>query len=503
MSESRELEKIKKIYGEDFMKLCRDLFPTILEQEGRLYEILTTSFAGNSRSLYEDIVINELEAEFKNFIYSKINVEDDKKQLKDERTPYEILDEAGYDLTECTTEAEIQNFMRYYAPREELCTFNGGRLNKCFVFWAVKKDADSIKRENFKVPRREDEYGTSVMGIQFSKNGRCTVSIKNRYNHSVNNPDATYGNDLDRIAPGLTQSFSKLLSERGLELDCSNQEKFEIPGYVMASDGKYYKFNYEIDGIYYCPGNVIIEDREVRRLNPDKKILIDYFILDLENKEMTSLVSKDSFIYDLQQIEKIDVKKDKETGHGTREISIKKHGEDEPIIIKIDGDNRIIEYSNPSLTKVDDFFLCNNKVLTHIDAPRLTEVGNSFLSLNTSMKQLSLPNLRYAGNNFLHWNEKLNNLVLPNLREVGNSFLYSNRGLTQLELPNLRSVGNCFLLFNETLEKIELPKLEEVGDLSFKFIKNLSNLNAPFLPRNLFEKLSRIIENNSVQQRER
>ena len=99
MSESRELEKIKKIYGEDFMKLCRDLFPTILEQEGRLYEILTTSFAGNSRSLYEDIVINELEAEFKNFIYSKINVEDDKKQLKDERTPYEILDEAGYDLT--------------------------------------------------------------------------------------------------------------------------------------------------------------------------------------------------------------------------------------------------------------------------------------------------------------------------------------------------------------------------------------------------------------------
>ena len=44
MELSNELKKIKKTYGENFMKLCRNLFPTLLEQEGRLYEILATSF---------------------------------------------------------------------------------------------------------------------------------------------------------------------------------------------------------------------------------------------------------------------------------------------------------------------------------------------------------------------------------------------------------------------------------------------------------------------------
>ncbi len=43
--ESLELNKIKKdIYGERFAKLCRELFPTILEQEGALYSILTSKF---------------------------------------------------------------------------------------------------------------------------------------------------------------------------------------------------------------------------------------------------------------------------------------------------------------------------------------------------------------------------------------------------------------------------------------------------------------------------
>ena len=33
MAGSEELKKIKKVYGESFMKLCRSLFPTLLEQE--------------------------------------------------------------------------------------------------------------------------------------------------------------------------------------------------------------------------------------------------------------------------------------------------------------------------------------------------------------------------------------------------------------------------------------------------------------------------------------
>ena len=43
-NESNELKKIKKLYGEKFMHLCRELFPTILEKEGALTEILNSTF---------------------------------------------------------------------------------------------------------------------------------------------------------------------------------------------------------------------------------------------------------------------------------------------------------------------------------------------------------------------------------------------------------------------------------------------------------------------------
>ena len=35
---------------------------------------------------------------------------------------------------------DIQKFKKYYAIGEELCTFSGGRLNNCYVFFAVKKN---------------------------------------------------------------------------------------------------------------------------------------------------------------------------------------------------------------------------------------------------------------------------------------------------------------------------------------------------------------------------
>ena len=166
MADSNELKQIKKLYGEKFMHLCRRLFPTLLEREGVLLEVLTSTFATNSKTLGQDI-IPEQEERFKNFIYSKTDVEREEIQDLEQKSPFELLSEAGYELTECTSEEEIQSFKKYYKPNEELCTFHGGRLDRCVVFWAVKRNANEIKRENFEHPQREDEYGTSVMSIQF------------------------------------------------------------------------------------------------------------------------------------------------------------------------------------------------------------------------------------------------------------------------------------------------------------------------------------------------
>ena len=165
MSESNELNKIKKVYGEKFMHFCREEFSTILEQEGLLYQILTISFSNNCKTLYEDLESEEKKEGFKNFIYFKANnyLElEIQNHEREERNPYQILDEVGYELYECKTEEEIQSYKKYYRSDEELCTFNGGRLRKCLVFWAVKKNVDEIRREDFQDPQREDEYGTSV-----------------------------------------------------------------------------------------------------------------------------------------------------------------------------------------------------------------------------------------------------------------------------------------------------------------------------------------------------
>ena len=61
-----DLKLIKKKYGEEMMHLCRKLFPTILEEEGKLISILDSTF-GHPKYLYDDIK-NDTK-KFKDFIY--------------------------------------------------------------------------------------------------------------------------------------------------------------------------------------------------------------------------------------------------------------------------------------------------------------------------------------------------------------------------------------------------------------------------------------------------
>lgn len=427
MSNSKELNRIKKLYGEKFMHFCRSIFPTLLEQEGLLTEVLKSTFATNSRTLYDDIVNNDLEEEFKNYIYSKIDVEKEMPEIIGEKTPYQLLDENGYNLYECNSEEEIQSFKKYYKSGEELCTFRGNRLNRCVVFFAVKKDVEEIKREDFNNPKREDEYGTSVMSIQFTKSQNSTVSIKNRYNHTVNNPDATYGNDLDKIAPGLTQSFDKLLSERGLTLNSSNIEAFSIPGYVVADDGKYYKYNMEINGNYYCPGNVIIDHGNVIKLEPEKQELIDYFILDKENKTLSLyddpilFLTGDSFIDGFKNIDSIEMANNNNSEQKTKTITIKEKSSDKPITIEINKEsNSIIGYTNENLVNLGDNFLMYNKQLSELNVPNVTNIGADCLANNKELKKFEAPNLDPFKYDFfikphMKMNRKLSELYVPNL----------------------------------------------------------------------------------------
>lgn len=432
-----DLKIIKKKYGEEMAKMCRDSFSTILETEGLLSKLILNNFEPN-HSLYKDLKDQEIETEFKNYIYSLIDIKIN-DEIKVNKTPKELLSEAGYNLYECQSEEEIQSFKKYYSKGEELCTFKGGRLNRCRVFFAVKKDVDKIKRKDYKNPQRQDKYGTSVISIQFTKDSSHTLSIKNRYNHTVHNPDSTFSNNLENIIEGLTESFER---EYGLIQQHKNNW-FELEGYVKANDGKYYKYNHrEINNIYYCPNNIIIDNFEVKRYEKEKYIILDYFIMDLVKKEIKLYDEEinDSFIETIKDIEKIEIEKSEKE----KVIKIKiKNGED--IKIVLNENNEMIKLYNPNIEKVGDYFLHYNKTLQELGLPNVQEVGEDFLYYNISLQELNFPKLKEVGNDFLFSNEILRKLTSPKLEKVKYDFLFHNKSLQVLISPNLQEVGNCFL----------------------------------------------------------
>lgn len=470
MALSEELKKIKHIYGEEFMKLCRTEFPTILEQEGMLLDILENNFANNSRSLARDIIDSGRAPDFKDYVFSKyserVHADEVKKEIA--KNPYEILKEAGYTLYECNNEAEIQSYRKYYAPGEHLCTFEGGRLNKCMCFWAVKDNALDIKREDFTSPDREDEYSTSVLAIQFDKYGLCRTSIKSRYNHTVINPDCTYGNDLDRIADGLSTSFERLLKERGYEFESAKAPDFYLLNYRRVMEGKLYRYNFHEDGVSYCPGNIIIgDDGEVETLpNPEQQVLIDNYVLDLKNKTLSRVaagrrIQEDSFPQGFRDIEKIDRQRDKTTGETTFTLYMKDKA---PATIVTDSLNQIVEYSNPNLTELGDGFMRYNRALRKLDTPNVQTIGSFVLRKNIELKEINLAETKTIGAFFLADNEKLEEVVAPNLKEVGNNALQSNDVATKVEAPQLKKVGRNFMADNTSVKTFRAPKLTTIGE---------------------------------------
>lgn len=469
MERINDLKLIKKHYNEKMSHLCRELFPSILETPGLLYNLLTNNFEP-SKFLYEDIVSNSLKEEFKDYMYSKIG-DIELEYVDTGETPEVLLDKAGYRLYKCETEEDIQKFKKYYASGEELCTFKGGRLNRCHVFFAVKKDVDKIKREDFETPRRQDEYGTSVISIQFLKGKNNPVSIKNRYNHVVDNPDNTFFNNLDNIIPGLTKAFMNCY---GYNLSKTKVMDFEIPSYVKAKDDKFYKYNIEIDNKYYCPNNIIIHNLEVKKYDKAKYVIFDDYVLNLQTKSFVA--NNDSFTKSIGNIERINIEVNKD--NKTRKIIINNN-----IKIELNALNEIKSYTNPNINRIGDDFLIDNISLEKVSFPNVKEVGDNFLKSNKCIKEIDMPNVERVGNDFLYLNTGLKHLSLPKLKETGVSFLCSNILLTELNLPEVEHISSQFLTDNTCLQVLRLPKVEIIDSAFLPFNVRLKTFEAPKLKR--------------------
>ena len=450
-----DLKLIKKKYGEKMSHLCRELFPIILEQEGLLPKLLLDHFEPN-HLLYEDIVKDNAVNSFKNYIYRIIDNNQEETQEIVTKTPKELLSEAGYDLYECHSEEDIQNFKKYYAKNEQLCTFKGGRLNGWYVFFAVKKNVDQIRRKNFDHPRRQDEYGTSVISIQFQRDVTHMLSIKNRYNHRVKNPDATFSNNLDNIISGLTDSFSKYY---GLEQKNYNKNNFEITGYVKANDGKFYPYNVEINNVYYCPNNIIIDNYEVKKYDKDKYLLFDYFLLNVETKEFVVEYQSDGFFGLCSNIERIEI--EKQGFNKIVKIYDRKSGLTE---LKLNKRNQIISLKNEEKRMIGIDFLSYCEEVEEIELPNATYIGARFMRNNNQLKKIYLSNVELIRDGFLEMNFSVEEVILPNVQTIGNSFLENNEIVNSILIPKVKIIGDSFLQQNKNLHAIDLPVTEKIGD---------------------------------------
>lgn len=474
MEPKNDYNLIKKHYGEKMAQLCRDLFPTILEEPGALYEILSQEFAP-SRFLYEDIKAAVREEQFKEFILVQFKKRKEKEREKEEPitelTPRELCELAGYDFYECRTVEDVKRFEKYYESDEKLCTFKDikGRLDRCYIFWLVKKNVDEIKRKNFRTPRREDEYGTSVMSLQFSKDSTNWLSIKNRYNHTVPNPDATYGNDLDKIYPGLGGAFKRRYN---LGIDKESSDELSWFDYIKADDGKRYKYNFEDNATYYCPDNILIQFGTVHKYDSSRYILVETYKLDMKEKKIDPMLIPDGFAETIGEIKKIEVINN--PIDNTKDIII-----NDDIIIGINRKNQIIKYINPHVTVIGDGVLRQNRALKTLELPNVERIGFGFLRKNNELQEFYLPKVKEIGEDCLAENSQLTKINCPNLEKIENDFACESCIISEVNLPKVKHIGSYFLSNAVKLKELSLPSLEFIGTNALDYNTNLSKLYMP------------------------
>lgn len=495
MDLNKDLKYIKKKYGEKMMHYCRECFPTILNVPGKLVEILNTHFYCVKDSLYNDIKENHKESEFNDFVYGNAGLKNEYDIRDVSKTPKELLDDAGYDLFECKTVEEVNSFKKYFIFGEQLCTFldPASRLENKYVFFAVKKNILDIKREDFLIPDRQDEYGTSVISIQFTRDKNNHLSIKNRYNEVVNNPDSTFDNNLDNIIPGLTMSFYKAYGIR--EIFDENSE-FQMENYISI-DGEYFKYNYKLNDIYYCTNNIIVYNGKVIKYDPEKYIIMDYFIIDLVNKKVDVFDNKlrDSFSEVIGKIKNIEIVR----GEKDKKVYITNE-EDNIFELTLSFDNKLIGIKNNMIDKLPNRFLISGQYLKNMEFSNVREIGNDVLYANTDLEYFNLSKAEVIGNYFLASNIKLTNIDLnktimigddflkrniivesinfDSLQRVGNSFMFSNKGLSSIVIPNLSYTGKCFFKSNDKVLFASFPSLQETGDFFMNDAKNLRMFEA-------------------------
>lgn len=528
---------IKKQNGESFAKTIRNYDNGIFD----IPDIVNiVKYAGNNA---EPII---------NFLISLKNIQISPSQ--NQYDPFELLEMAGYDAYYADTLEKQNAIAPYFAEKEKLCTFKDNyRYQDYHIINAVKHNVDCIRREDFPNPSREDLYGTSVISIQILKNGGF-ISIKNRYNHTVENCDNTFSSNPDNIIVGLSTSLKKYFN-----VDFSSSPVILPENYIMLNN-QIIKYNFEVDNIYFGD-NFYFKNGQVYEINKDKEILMDNFIFNTQTKtirQVNPLFQDNSFVAD----DFINVFRQEIKG---KKIQIIKNDDKSKSIIA--DNNLIVKVKESSITfiyfpntiNICNNFCYNNRMIEEIYIPNLESIKTNFLPKNTELKEFSfeklaviegeclqtnkkieiinIPNVEYIGNNcfqsalnvksidfpkvieigcnFMEENSKVENINLPQVESIGFAFLASNKEVLDFYLPNVKIIGDGALMNNEKMKIVNLPnilklggyfatyntdleifnspKLQDVSGCANLFINNKNKLKVVNMPKNTLKNLSKIM----------
>ncbi len=450
------------------------------------------------------------------------------KQIKIEKNshyklqdPFKLLKKAGYDAFYADTLEKQNSICPYYADMESLCTFRDfNRYQKYHIIHCIKEGAKDLNRKDFKKPKRQDAYGTSVISIQILKTGGF-ISIKNRYNHSVEAPDNTFNSNPDNIIAGLSQSLRDYFG-----VDFASQEVM-IEGSFLLIDNMIYRYNLESQNIYFSK-DYYMSDNKVSFINKDYQLIIDNFIVDFkENKVFqvhASFPSQSPYDAVFELVEQ-------EVQQGGR-LSSKKEGDvtavylDEKCILKardgqmiflnlaVEGilDNSIFVRHNTIeevyLENVTGIYSRNFKDCRNLrkvsmqncvsvatscfeNLPSLEEVNLEKIKTvetscfeNVGVKgRLYFPNLKSVMSGSFCKMPNVQLFEAPNLIEIGENVLMENPNLTEISAPNLIEMRGRCIVGCPQLKKVNFEKLVFVGPGCLSYNINLQEVDLPFVKK--------------------
>ena len=434
-------KKIKKHNGERVANVIRDAGLLYLPDIESLLE-----FAGNDPEQIKMLLPT---------IEEKYNIKS--KLIYSDKNPFRLLDAAGYDSFYVTSFEQQNSIEKYFRDDEKLCTFHDStRFRDNYMIHAIKRGADKIKPADN--PKREDEYGTSVISIQINKRTGY-LSIKNRYNHTVSCPDATFYNNPDNIIPGLTLSLANYF---GVILNFVG-----TPDHFTMLNGKIMKYQHEIHGHLYGV-NWWTTRHRVNTINTDYEIMFDCMVLDLRNGEIRSDVFSNSRVFNiLQSLFK----------NGKIQVQINKKNKKQRLL-SVNGqhiatleDCHIVELTLPGVKKIESDFGYSLLRLREVNLPDTETIEDSFFSKTDSsftLETVNIPKAKHIKGSFLFGCTRVTTLNAPMVESIGVQALQYNNVLTHLYMPNLTRLGdgseyllNRILGNNNVLTYAYVPKLKQ------------------------------------------